>query len=77
MVTTVTTTTVAINATMFVSISLAAILFLITLLIQKEIFSGLNNARAKMLSTRLNIMIAPLLIVFAFTFLSKVYDVLR
>jgi hypothetical protein len=74
------TTITAANATTAVaaaSLSLIAILTLLALLIQKEISSGLEGARAKSLSRALNIAIVPLIVVFIAIVAIRVMDVLH
>ena len=78
MITTVTTTTTAIlNTATATSLALIAILSLITLLIQKEMISGLNGERAKRLSRTLNVAIVPLAMVFMATVAFKIADILQ
>jgi hypothetical protein len=61
MITTVTTATMAtMTAASAASLALIAILLLISLLIQRELFSGLRGVRAQRLRTVLNGAIMPL-----------------
>jgi hypothetical protein len=75
MITTVTTTTTTTLAAS--SLALIAILILITLLIKKELISGVDGLRAQRLNRGLNIAIVPLVFVFITTMALRVVDVLR
>ena len=79
MISTVTTTTVTTvtSVALAASLGLLAIVFLLILLIQKEIFSVSSGYRGQTLSKVLNMAIAPLLLVFIFTTVVKVIQVLN
>ncbi|MGE5221475.1 MAG: hypothetical protein ACM3PY_03500 [Omnitrophica WOR_2 bacterium] len=79
MITTITTSTITIVATLAIagSLGLTAILVLLSLLIQKEIASSVQGSRCKRFSRTLNIGIIPLLIVFVWIVAARVMDVLR
>ena len=79
MISTVTTTTVTTVTTVALAASLAlfAIVVLLIMLIQKEILSVSTSTRGQTLSKILNIAIVPLLLVFVFTAVVKVIQVLN
>lgn len=77
MITTVTVTTAGVTTVAATALALIAILAMLALLIQKEIIGGLEGPRARRLSRALNVVIVPLLIVFAATVAYKVSEVLR
>jgi hypothetical protein len=59
------------------SVALLAISTLVTLLIAKEILSGLNSARARRLNSALTVAIVPLLLVFIISAAFGLFNVLR
>jgi hypothetical protein len=59
------------------SLALLAVSTLITLLIAKEILSGLNSARARRLNSALTVAIVPLLLVFIISAAFGLLNVLR
>lgn len=79
MISTVTTTTVSTVTTVALSgaLALVAVVALLLFLIQKEILSASENARAQALSRALNIAIYPLLLSFVFIAVVKVAEVLN
>jgi hypothetical protein len=78
MITTVTTATSAIITTAAAtSLTLIAVLTLVSLLIQKELIGSLDRPRAKKLSRALNAAIIPLALVFVIAIVSQVADGLR
>jgi len=78
MISTITTATVELLSTATTSaVNLIVIATLILLLIQKEIASGIADARARRLSNALTATIVPLVVVFVSVALLKVAEVLR
>lgn len=76
MISTITTsiiTTVALAG----SLTLAGILVLLVLLVQKELSSGTADPRVKALSKHLNVGIVPLLIVFVLVVFYRIAEMLR
>ncbi len=77
MITSVTTVvTAALSTAATASLVGIAIVALVALLIQKEVISGLTGPRAKQLGQALNIALVPLVIVFIFSVVLKMMDVL-
>lgn len=76
MLTTVTTATAAVAMASTPSLALIAVLALIVFLIQKEIVSGIAQDRARRLSRALNIVLAPLGVVFAAAVVLKIIETL-
>lgn len=79
MVTTITPSTVSIQAlsTLSGSLALIGIIVLLVLLIQKELASASTGQRYHKMSQILNIAIIPLLIVFGLIVVSRVIEVLK
>ncbi|HJZ46455.1 MAG TPA: hypothetical protein VKE41_04790 [Roseiflexaceae bacterium] len=78
MISTVTTTTVTIlNSAAAASLTLIVILALITLLIQKEIITGLSADWARRMCQAINVALMPLIVVFLVTFAIRVADALQ
>lgn len=71
MISTVTTSTVSTATAITGTLGVVGILFLVALLIQKEMFSGSENTLSKRINQVLNIAIPPMLIAFALIVLSK------
>ncbi|MCG8350753.1 MAG: hypothetical protein MI924_23530 [Chloroflexales bacterium] len=72
MTATVTTTTAtAIASGSILMMALMAVLALIALLIQQEIFSSINRKRAYWISHSLNIAIFPLMLILALTVVTR------
>jgi len=76
MISTVTTSTVS-TVAIAGSVAIIGILLLLSLLIQKELVSGLDSKRAVRLRKMINIGIAPLLFAFVLIVLSKVAEGLK
>jgi hypothetical protein len=79
MISTVTTTTVSTVTTVALaaSLGLVAILTLLLLLIQKEVVTAAAGPRSTVLGRVLNTALVPLLLVFGFTVVVKVVEVLH
>lgn len=73
----ITTTTIAIPNGLISSISLLTILFLIGLLITKEISASIHTDRARRISRALTIALIPLAFLFVATLLFRLIAVLR
>lgn len=76
MITTTTATTAAISSGLIDSLALMAILFLVGMLITKEISSALPSDRAKRLHRALNVALIPLGVVFIATLAVRLLVVL-
>jgi hypothetical protein len=79
LVSTVTTSTITTITTAGLagSLALIGVIFLLTLLIQKEIASGTENKRMERLGKILSISIIPLVIAFIVLAITKISDVLN
>ena len=79
MISTITSSTISTvtSAAFAGSLALIGIWVLLALLVQKELVSAMVGKRAERLSQALNIAIAPLLIVFVMTVITKVVEVLQ
>ena len=78
MVSTVTSTTVT-TVTLFgisALLGLAAVLMLMSYLAARELMSATSSQRLRLLSRRLNVAVAPLLLVFVTIVASRIADVL-
>jgi len=77
MISTVTTTTVTIlNSAIATSLTLIVVMALISLLIQKEIISGLDTDWARRMCKAINVVMMPLIMVFLVTFAIRFVDMI-
>jgi hypothetical protein len=76
MISTVTTVTIAINGVMFAYLGFMTTILLILFLGYKEIVVTIPEKWAKVMSQVLNVGIVPMLLVFAFTVVMRVIEVL-
>lgn len=70
-------TTVYIAESEVNALGLAVTLALLLLLVQNELSSGIDSARARRYVSSLRVVIAPLLLVFGTVFIFRVFDVLK